>query len=141
MNEHRLPPTCNLSADGSGGQVRPALALVLLSIGVALLLLPLAYGSANSRQTAEPEAREARERADDEPIAYVGHGGFFDPKGDQITPTLEWVAETQNWYRKRLLAGLDSNRQAELAAFERRLTEDLAPEGQAGLVVQQRLLD
>jgi len=31
----------------------------------------------------------------DEPIAYVGHGAFFDAAGRQITPTPEFVAKAQ----------------------------------------------
>jgi len=152
---------------------------VLLSLGVFLLLIPLAYGAASNRRTAgrepasavgrhaaaenpaypllsahapsdiastdapdEPqEARAGQGAAADEPIAYVGHGGFFDQNGAQIVPTAEWVAQTQSWYHKRLLAGLEPKQKAELAAFERGLTEGLTQDGQAGLIVKQRSLD
>jgi hypothetical protein len=130
---------------------------VLLSIAVTTLVIPLASNAASYRMTTGQQAGEARpahllhpapaaldapsQAQDDEPIAYIGHGGFFDRNGRQIVPTAEFVAKAQNWYRKRLLAGLKSNQQAELSAFERRLGEGLNQEGQAGLVVQQRSLD
>ena len=104
-------------------------------------LLP-AHARSEVASAASPvEPQEVREAQEDEPIAYVGHGGFFDQNGDQISPTIEWVAETQRWYRKRLLDRLEPNQKAELVAFERRLAEGLTPEGQAELVVQQRSLD
>ncbi len=162
MNQRPFCPLCNRPADGSCGHVRPRLPLALLSIGIALLLLPLAYGAVNHRTASGRHAEEANPAdsplpaharsevasagesqlaQEDEPIAYVGHGGFFDQNGDQITPSVEWVAETQSWYRKRLIDRLEPNQRTELATFERRLTEGLTLDGQAGLVVQQRSLD
>ena len=35
---------------------------------------------------------------DTEPIAYIGHGGFFDQNGKQIEPTVEFVEKAQAWY-------------------------------------------
>jgi hypothetical protein len=104
-------------------------------------LLPAHTRSEVASASSPVEPQEVREAQADEPIAYVGHGGFFDQNGDQIAPTVEWVAETQSWYRKRLLDRLEPNQKAELGAFERRLAEGLALEGQAELVVQQRSLD
>lgn len=77
----------------------------------------------------------------EEPIASVGHGAFFDRSGRQVAPTVEWVGRAQAWYRARLLAGLTENQQGEFAVFERRLGERLNVSGQARLVVQQRSLD
>ncbi len=76
-----------------------------------------------------------------EPIAYIGHGGFFDRTGRQIVPTADWVARVQSWYRGRLLAGLKPSQKAEFSAFEGRLNKGLNVGGQAGLVMQQRSLD
>jgi hypothetical protein len=78
---------------------------------------------------------------EEEPIAGVGHGAFFDRSGRQIVPTAEFVAGAQSWYRRRLLAGLKAEQQKELAAFERRIGEGLDLDGQERLVVQQRSLD
>jgi hypothetical protein len=87
------------------------------------------------------QAQDAQRRQEGEPIAYTGHGAFFDRNGRQIVPTAEFVARAQSWYRSRLLAGLKPNQQTEFAAFERRLRAGLNQEGQAGLVMQQRSLD
>ncbi len=78
---------------------------------------------------------------DNEPIAYIGHGGFFDQKGKQIPVTYEFVAKAQDWYRKKLLSGLPAGKQVEFAKFEKRLNDGVKAEGQARLVVQHRLLD
>ena len=81
-------------------------------------------------------------RADnDEPIAYIGHGAFFDQKGNQIAPTAEFVARAQDWYQAKLLAGLNAAKKAEFAAFEKQLNAAIRAEGQERLVVRHRLLD
>jgi hypothetical protein len=36
--------------------------------------------------------------SDQEPIAFIGHGAFFDQDGKQIELTLELVARAQDWY-------------------------------------------
>jgi hypothetical protein len=76
----------------------------------------------------------------EEPIAYIGHGSFFDRDGKQIVPTAEWVARAQAWYRARLAGMLDSKGKTAFAAFERRLAT-IEAKGQARLVVQQRSLE
>lgn len=76
-----------------------------------------------------------------EPIAFVGHGGFFDQKGKQIEVTPEWVAKTQAWYRQTLLAKLPQPKKAEFAQIEQRLAPAMRASGQARLVAQQRALD
>mgnify|MGYP006181581429 CR=1 FL=1 len=78
---------------------------------------------------------------EEEPIAYVGHGGFFDRSGRQIVPTAEFVERAQEYYRERLLAALPARQRAEYAAFVRQLGEGLRLEGQSRLVLQQRALD
>jgi hypothetical protein len=77
----------------------------------------------------------------DEPISVTGHGSLFDRDGAQIVPSAEFVARAQAWYRAKLLAGLDAKKRAEFAAFEKRLVVAIKAEGQARLVVEQRLLD
>ena len=78
---------------------------------------------------------------EDEPIAYIGHGAFFDSQGNQIVPTAEFVARAQEWYGATLLSGLSAAKKSEFASFESRLNEGIKIEGQARLIVQQRLLD
>lgn len=77
----------------------------------------------------------------DEPIAYVGHGAFFDAAGRQITPTPEFVAKAQEWYRAKLSATLTAEKRAAFARFENQLGQGLAADGQARLLVQQRLVE
>lgn len=103
----------------------------------SLSLLSACTGATAGHQSAAPSIAADGE----EPIAYIGHGGFFDRRGRQIVPTAEWVATTQAWYRQRLIAGLSGDRRAEFAAFEGRLTEGLRAEGQGRLLVQQRSLE
>jgi hypothetical protein len=80
--------------------------------------------------------------ADDvEPIAYIGHGAFFDHNGNQITLTPDFVSRAQDWYRKKLLAGLRADKKAEFAKFERKINTSLKADGQAALVVKHRLLE
>lgn len=76
-----------------------------------------------------------------EPIASIGHGGFFDHRGKQIEVTQEFVARAQDWYRAKLLSGLSRAKRSELANFEKRLTANLKSEGQTRLVLRQRSLD
>jgi hypothetical protein len=121
--------------------------LGLLSIAITTLVVPLAHGAtsphgrpAHLLAPAPVGMEEARAQAV-EPIAYIGHGAFFDNKGRQIVPTADFVAKAQSWYRERLLAGLKPRQRAEFAAFEQRLGKDLNLTGQARLVVGQRALD
>lgn len=79
--------------------------------------------------------------AEDEPIAAVGHGAFFDSKSKQIVPTAEFVAKAQQFYRNKLLSGLSAAKKQEFADFEKRLYDGINPEGQARLLIQQRALD
>jgi hypothetical protein len=79
--------------------------------------------------------------ADDEPIAYVGHGALFDAKGNEIVPTPEFVAKAQNWYREHLVAQLTPEKKAAFRTFEKRFQEAFQVQGQTQLVVQQRVLE
>jgi hypothetical protein len=81
------------------------------------------------------------QRQEKEPIAFIGHGAFFDQDGKQIELTLEFVAKAQDWYRKKLLSTLRAGKKTEFAKFERRLNTRIKAAGQDRLVVQQHLLD
>ncbi|TDR42011.1 hypothetical protein DFR29_10967 [Tahibacter aquaticus] len=78
---------------------------------------------------------------DEQPIATIGHGAFFDSAGRQITLTQASVAQIQSWYRADLLSGLDERKQAELAQFENDLYAGVPEKGQARLIFQQRALE
>lgn len=97
---------------------------------VAGWLLAIAVGTCSSPALAQTE----------EPIAYIGHGAFFDSKGNEIQMTQEFVAGAQAWYRTELLSGLDESKKRELSAFEKRLYGGVDMKGQTRLVVQQRTL-
>ena len=83
----------------------------------------------------------ARAAQDREPIAFTGHGGFFDEDGRQIPLTLGFAAKAQAWYRTRLLADLSTQKKCEFAAYERRLYAGLKIAGQDLLVLQHQALE
>lgn len=77
-----------------------------------------------------------------EPIAFIGHGAFFDQNGKQIEVTADFIAKAQTYYRNKLLAKLPEARKQQFANLEARLAPGLrAADAQARLVVQQRALD
>src|SRR5438874_2172828 len=59
----------------------------------------------------------------------------------QTRQLITFAAKAQEWYRQKLLSGLNAAKKNEFAAFERRLNADVRAEGQARLLVQQRFLD
>jgi hypothetical protein len=77
----------------------------------------------------------------EEPIAYTGHGAFFDRNGNQIPPTQTFVNKAQAWYREDMLAALNASQKRDFAALERRLYEGMPARGQARLMARQRALD
>jgi hypothetical protein len=103
---------------------------------LGLALLTVAVASCRSTSADERDAGQ-----EEEPIAYIGHGAFFDRTGRQIVPTEAWVARAQRWYRDRLVARVDPGRKREFETFERRLEQAFDAQGQTRLVVRQRALD
>lgn len=84
-------------------------------------------------------AAVAQER---EPIAFIGHGAFFDENGKQIEVTPEFVAKAQAFYRNKLAAALPDAQKKLLANIEERVAPGLqANDAQARLVARQRVLD
>lgn len=150
-------------AGSAGGHGIPWRKLVSLSIAMSILVVPFAQGATKPGETAGKEPAPSTIRPissrpahllrpapaglaaaaveNGEPIATIGHGGFFGPDGRQIVPTAEFVAKAQSWYRERLLAGLKPKQRAAFFALEQRLGKGLDLTGQAGLVVRQRALD
>jgi hypothetical protein len=122
----------------------PLLALFAILVISALYCIPHV-------QPAQAEAFESNfvavPQADvNEPIAYVGHGGFFDRNGKQITVTLEWVARTQEWYRNKLASSLPALKRSGFELLQKRLNDtaqlaNIQEEAQTRLVIQQYSLD
>ena len=77
---------------------------------------------------------------DAEPIAYIGHGAFFDESGEQIQVTQEFVATAQRWYIDNLSKDLDSEGRREFRILSDKLIASTKASGQEELVVQQHLL-
>lgn len=77
-----------------------------------------------------------------DPIAYVGHGGFFDHSGTQIPVTQSFVADALQRYRERFLDTLDDARRREFQEIESRMLQELPTEDrQSELAVQQLSLE
>lgn len=144
MGKSRFRSTFGNLAEGAFSHLRSSLTLTLFSIAFILSGVSLAYSATNPVPTIPSHtvtATPAPIRADQEPIAYVGHGGFFDQKGRQIVPTAEFVATAQSWYRERLMTGLSPKQRIEFTAFKQRLGKGLNPGGQSEFVLRQRELD
>ena len=77
----------------------------------------------------------------EEPIAYIGHGAFFDRKGNEIPLTQAFVETAQTWYREDMLSALTARQKRDFAVFERRLYDGVQVQGQARLVMRQRALE
>jgi hypothetical protein len=102
---------------------------------VARLLLALCL-------SAFPAVMLFAQPANEEPIAYIGHGAFFDRSGRELQPTPEFLASAQKWYRQNLAAKLTAAKKKELASLEKRLADAVPAQGPAvQLFAQQRALD
>ena len=75
-----------------------------------------------------------------EPIAYIGHGAFFDAAGNELEITQAFVDKAQAWYRTKLLADLDDVKKREFAALEKKLLTGVETKGQTRLVLQNHEL-
>jgi hypothetical protein len=75
-----------------------------------------------------------------EPIAYIGHGAFFDAAGNEIEITQAFVDKAQAWYRTKLLADLDDVKKREFAALEKQLLTGVETKDQTRLVLQNHEL-
>ena len=76
-----------------------------------------------------------------EPIAGIGHGAFFDARGQQIVPTEAFVREAQHWYLEKLLESLPPKQLPAFVSFESRVMAGFTSQGQDQLILQHRLLD
>ncbi|HEY7617775.1 MAG TPA: hypothetical protein VH744_13300, partial [Terriglobales bacterium] len=102
--------------------LRPAIAAVGMSVALCAI----------------PELALADDR---EPIAFVGHGAFFDQNGKQIVPTPEFLTSALAWYRTKLLSQLAPEKRSEFEAKERQAAQGLQLEGQSRLVFDARMID
>lgn len=109
----------------SARKTRIALIASAAAVAAAMIVPPLAS------QPAQAE----------EPIAYIGHGAFFDSKGNELTPTPEFIARAQEWYRQRLAEKLPAEQKRSLADLEKRLTAGVALKGLDALVARQQTLN
>lgn len=75
-----------------------------------------------------------------EPIAYIGHGGFFSANGRQIEVTQDFVENAQEYYRQRLLETVKNDKKASLIKLEKNALKNLSASRQDGLVLQNRIL-
>lgn len=76
-----------------------------------------------------------------EPIAAVGHGGFFDQEGRQIPLTLEFATRAQAWYRARLVENLTAAKRRDFDGYDRRLKAGLNMTGQDALALEHQSLE
>jgi hypothetical protein len=92
--------------------------------------------------TATAAGASARQPAvqDEEPIAYVGHGAFFDRSGNQIRVTQAFLEKAQAWYREQMLSALNARQKRDFAAVEQKQLAG-GGEGQARLAARQRALE
>ena len=96
-----------------------------MMIAVFLLQLPLVISA---------------QELESEPIAAVGHGGFFNHEGKQIALTLGYVDRAQNWYEKSLYKGLKEKQRYEYEQIAKELLQDLQVSHQDQLIVRNYLL-
>ena len=71
----------------------------LLLLALFVSISSIAYFRSDLFLVAQTQAQEK------EPIAYIGHGGFFDHDGKQIELAVDFVAKAQDWYRAAKLDG------------------------------------
>jgi len=76
----------------------------------------------------------------EEPIAYIGHGAFFDRQGNEIQLTQAFVERAQAWYREDMLPALSVRQKSEFATLEQQLYAGVPAQSQARLVARQRML-
>ncbi|WP_155904954.1 hypothetical protein [Methylopila sp. M107] len=101
----------------------------LVNIALTVAMFSAAAGSASSQP------------AEEEPIAYIGHGAIFDKSGRQIEPTLEFIKTAQDWYRNKIINDSSGRSAHQIDSFERTISKDLTLSNDEKLVVKQRALE
>ncbi|MDG2535647.1 hypothetical protein P6144_18440 [Sphingomonas sp. HITSZ_GF] len=97
---------------------------VLSVAGVALVLGAFSNSTAWSQE--------------EEPIAFVGHGAFFDSSGKEIAPTPEFLERAERWYERRIIPAAEKS--AEFDATMRKLTRGLELSSYERLFAKQAAL-
>jgi hypothetical protein len=77
---------------------------------------------------------------DTEPIAYIGHGAFFDREGKQIQLTQDFIERAQAYYRQRLLSSMPPDKVAAFSEAEKGVTQTPTSSRQSRLVLQNRFV-
>ncbi|WP_050385843.1 hypothetical protein [Bradyrhizobium pachyrhizi] len=75
-----------------------------------------------------------------EPIAYIGHGAFFDNSGNQIKLTQEFIEKAQAYYRQRLLSSMPADKATAFSDAEKGVSQPSTSSRQNNLVLQNRSL-
>ena len=78
---------------------------------------------------------------DDEPIAFIGHGAFFDSAGNQIVPTEEFIRGAMAWYRDDLLPRVPAEKRETFLRQEEMAGRSLGLTGREQLVLESRTVD
>ncbi|MEY4590589.1 MAG: hypothetical protein RL497_2665 [Pseudomonadota bacterium] len=76
----------------------------------------------------------------EEPIARIGHGGFFDTSGKQIPVTVDFAERSQLWYREAILEQLTESEQKQFLSDEKQALEGLNEDRQAQMIMRHQLL-
>lgn len=77
----------------------------------------------------------------DEPIAYIGHGVFFDKTGKPIAVTPEFVEQAQAFYLSRLYERANDEQKKRLDEVKKRYVSDKKWDRQNQMLAQTMLLD
>lgn len=77
----------------------------------------------------------------DEPIAYIGHGVFFDKTGKPIAMTPEFVEQAQAFYLSRLYERANDEQKKRLDEVKKRYVSDKKWDRQNQMLAQTMLLD
>lgn len=76
-----------------------------------------------------------------EPIAFTGHGAFFDSAGNQVVPTEEFIRKAFAWYRDDLLPRVPAEKRNSYSRQLAAANERLGLTGREQLILESRAVD
>ena len=76
-----------------------------------------------------------------EPIAYTGHGAFFDQQGKQIVPTADFVRKALAWYRDDLVRRVPEEKRASYEKQRDVARSQLQLDEREDLLLESRTID